>query len=96
MMDLFGRVDNLFDRNYVGSVIVNESNNRYYEPAPERNYGVGLSVAYQLINLHRRQQKARPSCAGLFYLFRPLKGGPALFGERRCTSRWRGKRAFTA
>lgn len=47
MMDLFGRVDNLFDRNYVGSVIVNESNNRYYEPAPGRNYGVGLSVAYQ-------------------------------------------------
>jgi len=47
MMDVFGRVDNLFDRHYVGSVIVNEGNNRYYEPAPGRNYGVGLSVAYQ-------------------------------------------------
>lgn len=47
MMDLFGRVDNLFDREYVGSVIVNESNGRYYEPAPGRNYGVGLSVAWQ-------------------------------------------------
>ena len=46
-MDLFGRVDNLFDRDYVGSVIVNESNGRYYEPAPGRNYGVGLSVAYR-------------------------------------------------
>lgn len=46
-MDLFGRVDNLFDREYVGSVIVNESNGRYYEPAPGRNYGVGLSVAYR-------------------------------------------------
>lgn len=46
MMDVFGRVDNLFDREYVGSVIVNESNGRYYEPAPGRNYGVGLSVAY--------------------------------------------------
>ncbi|WP_085332100.1 TonB-dependent receptor PqqU, partial [Klebsiella pneumoniae] len=33
-MDLFGRIDNLFDREYVGSVIVNESNGRYYEPAP--------------------------------------------------------------
>lgn len=32
-MDLFGRIDNLFDREYVGSVIVNESNGRYYEPA---------------------------------------------------------------
>ena len=37
-MDLFGRIDNLFDREYVGSVIVNESNGRYYEPAPGRNY----------------------------------------------------------
>ncbi|HBY0108617.1 TPA: TonB-dependent receptor, partial [Klebsiella pneumoniae] len=35
-MDLFGRIDNLFDREYVGSVIVNESNGRYYEPAPGR------------------------------------------------------------
>ncbi|MFW0765812.1 TonB-dependent receptor PqqU [Trabulsiella odontotermitis] len=46
-MDLFGRVDNLFDRQYVGSVIVNESNGRYYEPSPGRNFGVGLSLAYQ-------------------------------------------------
>jgi hypothetical protein len=44
---LAARVDNLFDREYVGSVIVNESNGRYYEPAPGRNYGVGLSVAWQ-------------------------------------------------
>ncbi|KOQ99730.1 TonB-dependent receptor PqqU [Pluralibacter gergoviae] len=49
MMDLFGRVDNLFDREYAGSVIVNESNGRYYEPAPGRNYGVGLSVSYQFM-----------------------------------------------
>lgn len=47
MMDIFGRVDNLFDREYAGSVIVNESNGRYYEPAPGRNYGVGLSVGWQ-------------------------------------------------
>lgn len=47
MLDVFGRVDNLFDKEYVGSVIVNESNGRYYEPAPGRNYGVGLSVAYR-------------------------------------------------
>ncbi|KNC09284.1 TonB-dependent receptor [Klebsiella sp. RIT-PI-d] len=47
LMDVFGRVDNLFDREYAGSVIVNESNGRYYEPAPGRNYGVGVSVAWQ-------------------------------------------------
>lgn len=45
-LDLFGRIDNLFDRNYIGSVIVNESNGRYYEPAPDRNYSVGLTVSY--------------------------------------------------
>ncbi|MCY2766778.1 TonB-dependent receptor [Klebsiella pneumoniae] len=46
-MDLFGRIDNLFDREYVGSVIVNESNGRYYEPAPGSNYGIGLNLAWR-------------------------------------------------
>ncbi|KUF63215.1 TonB-dependent receptor PqqU [Klebsiella pneumoniae] len=46
-MDLFGRIDNLFDREYVGSVIVNESNGRYYEPAPGRNYGIALTPAWR-------------------------------------------------
>ncbi|HHD9953453.1 TPA: TonB-dependent receptor PqqU [Klebsiella pneumoniae] len=46
-MDLFGRIDNLFDREYVGSVIVNESNGRYYESAPGRNYGIGLNLAWR-------------------------------------------------
>lgn len=46
-MDLFGRIDNLFDREYVGSVIVNESNGRYYEPAPGRNYGIGMNLAWR-------------------------------------------------
>jgi iron complex outermembrane receptor protein len=43
----FARVDNLFDRRYVGSVIVNEGNGRYYEPAAGRNWTVGLSGAYR-------------------------------------------------
>lgn len=46
LMDIYGRVDNLFDREYVGSLIVNESNKRYYEAAPGRNYGVGLSLTW--------------------------------------------------
>ncbi|RCJ80472.1 TonB-dependent receptor [Klebsiella pneumoniae] len=46
-MDLFGRIDNLFDREYVGSVIVNESNGRYYEPAPGRNSGIALTPAWR-------------------------------------------------
>ncbi|WKT74701.1 MULTISPECIES: TonB-dependent receptor [Acinetobacter] len=40
----FARVDNLFDRDYSGSVIVNESNGRFYEPAEGRNWSAGLSV----------------------------------------------------
>jgi iron complex outermembrane receptor protein len=43
----FARVDNIFDEEYVGSVIVNEANRRYYEPAPGTNYTVGLAAGYQ-------------------------------------------------
>lgn len=48
-LDLFSRVDNLFDKTYVGSVIVNEGNGRYYEPAPGRNYGVGATLSYSFL-----------------------------------------------
>ena len=41
----FVRVDNLTDRNYVGSVIVNEGNFRYFEPAPRRNMSLGLQAS---------------------------------------------------
>ena len=40
----YARVDNLFDRNYVGSVIVNDSNSRFFEPVDGRNFSVGMSV----------------------------------------------------
>ena len=57
----FVRVDNLFDRNYVGSVIVNEGNARYFEPAPRRNMTVGLSPAIfssgNTSIFHRRRPK---------------------------------------
>lgn len=39
---VFARVDNLFDRRYAGSVIVNEANARYFEPAAGRSWLVGL------------------------------------------------------
>jgi iron complex outermembrane receptor protein len=39
------RVDNLFDRSYVGSVIVNESNARYFEPEPGRSVYLMLQVS---------------------------------------------------
>jgi len=42
----FARVDNLLDEEYVGSVIVNEANRRYYEPAPGRSYTLGFNASY--------------------------------------------------
>jgi iron complex outermembrane receptor protein len=43
----FVRIDNLADRNYAGSVIVNDGNGRYYEPSPRRNMTVGIQAAVQ-------------------------------------------------
>jgi iron complex outermembrane receptor protein len=42
----FVRIDNLGDRNYVGSVIVNEGNQRFFEPAPGRTGLLGVSARY--------------------------------------------------
>ena len=39
------RVDNLADRAYVGSVIVNESNSRFFEPSPGRTYYLMFNAA---------------------------------------------------
>ncbi|MGB9108456.1 MAG: TonB-dependent receptor [Telluria sp.] len=43
----YARLNNVFDRTYVGSVIVGDSNKRYYEPAPGRNWVLGMSAQYQ-------------------------------------------------
>lgn len=43
----FARVDNLFDKNYAGSVIVNDVNKRYFESADGRNWSAGLRVIKQ-------------------------------------------------
>ncbi|WP_249678177.1 TonB-dependent receptor family protein [Pseudomonas abieticivorans] len=40
------RLDNLLDRQYVGSVIVGDSNKRYYEAAPGRSWYAGAGVEY--------------------------------------------------
>jgi iron complex outermembrane receptor protein len=39
---VFARVDNLLDKRYIGSVIVNEGNGRFFEPAPGRTWLVGV------------------------------------------------------
>jgi len=45
-LHLSARVDNLFDRRAMGSVIVNESNGRYYEPAPGRTAMLGAQLEF--------------------------------------------------
>ena len=40
----FVRIDNVTDRKWAGSVIVNEANGRFFEPAPGRAYFVGLNM----------------------------------------------------
>ncbi len=41
------RIDNLTDRAYIGSVIVNDGNQRFFEPAPGRQWGLGLMATYR-------------------------------------------------
>lgn len=40
----FARIDNVLDRHAVGSVIVNDGNGRYFEPAPGRGWLLGVSL----------------------------------------------------
>jgi iron complex outermembrane receptor protein len=42
----FLRFDNIFDRQYIGSVIVSDSNSRFYEAAPGRTWLAGVSARY--------------------------------------------------
>ncbi len=43
----FVRLDNLLDRRHVGSVIVNESTGRYFEPGPGRAIYVGCRLSFR-------------------------------------------------
>jgi iron complex outermembrane receptor protein len=43
----FLRLNNVFDRNYIGSVIVGDANKRYYEPAPGRQWIAGFTAEYR-------------------------------------------------
>ncbi|MDI1309089.1 MAG: TonB-dependent receptor [Methylotenera sp.] len=43
----FVRIDNLFDKDYVGSVRVGDLNGRYYEPAPGRTWLLGFNTSYK-------------------------------------------------
>ena len=42
----FVRVDNVFNESYIGAVLVNASNQRFYAPAADRNFFAGVSASY--------------------------------------------------
>lgn len=44
----YARIDNLTDKRYVGSVIVNQALSQFYEPAPGRNWTLGLRLVLPL------------------------------------------------
>ncbi|EFF81616.1 TonB-dependent receptor [Acinetobacter haemolyticus ATCC 19194] len=46
-VNTYGRIDNMLDKNYIGSVIVNDGNGRFFEPADGRNWSAGFSVTKQ-------------------------------------------------
>ncbi len=47
-LTVFARVDNLTDERYVGSVIVNQAASQFFEPAPGRNWTLGLKLVVPL------------------------------------------------
>ena len=46
LLQLSARVDNLADRRYIGSVIVNDGNGRYFEPGPARTWLLGARLTF--------------------------------------------------
>lgn len=43
----FARIDNLTNRSYVGSVIVNETNSRFFEPEPGRTFDLMFTASHR-------------------------------------------------
>lgn len=43
----YARVENLFDKDYIGSVRINDSNSRFFEAAPGINALAGISATYK-------------------------------------------------
>jgi iron complex outermembrane receptor protein len=43
----FARIDNVLDQRYIGSVIVNDGNGRFFEPGPDRRASVGLQWSWR-------------------------------------------------
>lgn len=42
----YAGLNNLFDRHYIGAVIVNSGNGRFFQPEPGRNFMLGVNASY--------------------------------------------------
>jgi iron complex outermembrane receptor protein len=42
----FAQLNNVFDRHYIGAVVVDATNGRFFEPEPNRNWLVGVNASY--------------------------------------------------
>lgn len=46
-LEPFVRIDNLGDKQYIGALIINGPGERFYEPAPERQWLAGIGLSYE-------------------------------------------------
>ena len=46
-LTMLGRIDNVTDKRYIGSVIVNDGNARFFEPAPGRTWLLAAQLGYR-------------------------------------------------
>jgi hypothetical protein len=44
-LTLYGRINNVSDERYIGSVIVNQASSQFYESGLPNNWSVGLSLS---------------------------------------------------
>ena len=59
------RIENMFDKEYIGSVSVNDGNALFFEPGADRNYLVGLSAQNTSF---KQSNKLKASCTMLAFL----------------------------
>lgn len=45
VVQVFGRINNIFNEEYIGAVAVNGASGQFYAPAPERNFLAGVSAS---------------------------------------------------
>ncbi|HYF03831.1 MAG TPA: hypothetical protein VEC36_10675 [Patescibacteria group bacterium] len=53
--NIFGGINNIFDKKYNSSIIPNAAGNRFFEPAPGRNWYVSVEIPYSPFSFFTRE-----------------------------------------